>query len=161
MKFHLLFLVLPALGLALSGCGPTARETELEKENQALTLKLKTVEVNASAAQAALDARLKVVQADLDVAQKRVAELENQAKGDVQYQVLRKEYIEGKFMTADEVDPITNKKIAVRVNPRWLVYFQGVQTNRAYPGIEMLEATFKQFIEGAVYTREDINRAKK
>jgi hypothetical protein len=47
------------------------------------------------------------------------------------------------------------------VNPRWLVYFQGKQTHREYPGIEMLEAPYRKFIEGAIYTRDDINRAKK
>jgi hypothetical protein len=160
MNKVLYFLFALVVLLGLSGCAPAApseREVALEKANSALAAKLN--DTLSKLNQAEVKAEMAKIAAE--TLGRKLADLEERTKEDFEYLVIKKEYIEGKLAETGAYDPVIQKQTLQRVNPRWLVYFQGRQTRREYPGIEMLESTYRKFIEGAIYTRDDINRAKK
>ncbi|MBW8781176.1 MAG: hypothetical protein JF599_04715 [Verrucomicrobia bacterium] len=154
------FLFAIAILLGLSGCAPEPsddRVAALEKANSALVarfnetlVKLNRAEVEAAAAKAAAE-----------TLGRKLADMEERTKEDFEYVVIKKEYLEGKLVETGAMDSVTKRPVVQRVNPRWLVYFQGRQTRREYPGMEMLEASYRKFVEGSIYTRDDISGIKK
>lgn len=96
---------------------------------------------------------------------------------DTEYLVIKREHLPGQLI--DRTPPtkevtsvnnpyqtrVTTQSTRIgreweRTNPVWRIYLRGVQTKRDYPPLEIKESEYKHFIEGAVCTRADLNRAK-
>ncbi len=107
-------------------------------------------------------ASLKDVRAKLEEADKKLAEVGSPAsQGDVQYQVVKKQYEEGALVDSGAKEPDTGRPVMKRLSAHWMLYLVGVQTKREYPAFEVQETAYAHFIQGAFYTRLELNSVKR
>jgi hypothetical protein len=155
--FVLIFLILSAW-LGYKNYTLSGQNTRLELSLKDAQASLKKTEASLRDAQESLkDVRLK-----LEAAEKMLAEAGSAAsQGDTQYQVIKKEYVEGALVDSGEKEPDTGRAVMKRLSPHWRLYLVGVQTKREYPAFEVQETAYAHFIQGSVYTRLELNSANR
>ncbi len=130
----------------------------LSGQNTRLELKLE----ESQASLKKTEASLVNIQSQLEIAEKKLAEESAAAsQGDTQYQVFKKEYVEGSLVDSGEKAPDTGRAVMKRLPPHWRLYLVGVQTKREYPALEVQETAYSHFIQGGIYTRLELNSAKR
>ena len=137
----------------------------LSQQNTGLELSLKEAQSSLKATQTSLEevqANLKATQAKLDETAKKLAALASPAaQGDLEYQVVKKEYVEGALVDSGAKEADTGKPVMKRMSARWMLYLVGVQTKREYPAFEIQETAYAHFIQGGTYTRQELNSVKR
>jgi len=165
MKTLVLILLILSAWLGYKNYTLSGQNTRLElrlKETQASLEKteasLKETQTNLKDAQASL----KDTQTKLEETEKKLAEVGSPAsQGDVQYQVVKKEYVEGALVDSGDKETDTGRPVIKRLSAHWRLYLVGVQTKRAYPAFEIQETAYAHFIQGGVYTRLELNSVKR
>jgi len=137
----------------------------LSRQNAQLELNLKDTQASLTKTEASLkeaQASLKDTEAKLEEADKKLAELgAPSSQGDVQYQLIKKEYVEGALVDLGDKEPDTGRVVMKRQSAHWRLYLLGVQTKREYPAFEVQETAYAHFIQGGVYTRLELNSVKR
>lgn len=130
----------------------------LTGQNARLELSVKETEASLTETKTDLKDALK----KLEEADKKPAEAGSpSSQGDVQYQVVRKEYVEGAMVDSGAKEPDTGRPVMKRLSAHWMLYLVGVQTKREYPAFEIQETAYVHFIQGGIYTRLELNSVKR
>lgn len=80
-------------------------------------------------------------------------------KADFHYKVLNKVYTQGQLVNSGEIDRF-GAVVKTRIDPKFEVYFKGVESGREYPPLLVSESAFRNFVQGGVYDRAALNSAK-
>ncbi len=80
-------------------------------------------------------------------------------KPDFHYKVLTKTYTQGELVNTGECDRFGHP-IKKRIDPKYEVFFKGVESGREYPPMTVKESAYKGFVEGVVYDRAALNAAR-
>jgi len=134
------------------------KDYTLSKQNAQLDLSLKASEASLKETETSL----KDVRAKLEEVNKKLSEVGSPAsQGDLQYQVVKKQYEEGALVDSGAKEPDTGRPVMKRLSAHWMLYLIGVQTKREYPAFEVQETAYAHFIQGAFYTRLELNSVKR
>lgn len=79
---------------------------------------------------------------------------------DFHYKVLTKTYTQGALVETGEIDRF-GARVKERVDPRYEVFFKGVESGREYPPMLVSENAYKSFVQGVIYDRAALNAARK
>ncbi len=148
------------------------KDYTLSKENARLELSLKAAQASLQETETSLkatranltdaEANLKATREKLEEADKKLAEVGSPvSQGDVQYQVVKKQYEEGALVDSGAKESDTGRTVMKRLSAHWMLYLVGVQTKREYPAFEVQETAYAHFIQGGVYTRLELNSVKR
>lgn len=142
--------------------GPTSREAELTKTIDELRGQLAASEQATQQANARAAAAL----AQLNNAPAPQAKAEPSAdsasaadakSADTSYVVIKKTFTPGQLIPAATG---ANPNATDRRPAEYWITFKGVQSGKEYPALQVKEAAYSQFLEGADYSAQDLNQAK-
>lgn len=142
--------------------GPTSREAELTKtvedlRGQLAAAEQATEQANARAAVAL--AQLKTVSTPQAKAEPAAdsAPATDPKSTDTRYVVVKKTFTPGQLIPAATG---ANPNATDRRPAEYWITFKGVQSGKEYPALQVKEAAYGQFLEGADYSAQDLNQAK-